>query len=48
MQYKWITTDGTAKLVHWDALQKIFIRGTVQDFVIFIGERWIVRDTKNI
>ena len=46
--WRWICTDGSVKLCSWDTSQKIFIRGTVEDFAVFIGERWIVRDTNNI
>jgi hypothetical protein len=46
--WKWVSTDGTPRLVTWDASQKIFIRGTTEDFAIFIGERWIVRDTNDV
>jgi hypothetical protein len=43
--WKWISTDGTAKLVSWDASQKIFIRGTVEDFAILLGEYFTIRDS---
>jgi hypothetical protein len=46
--YKWICTDGSVKLVSWDTSQQLFIRGTVEDWAIFIGQHWIVRDTNNI
>jgi hypothetical protein len=46
--WKWITTDGTAKLTAWDSQQQLFIRGTVGDWQIFIGQNWKVRDTNNV
>jgi hypothetical protein len=46
--WKWITTDGTAKLTAWDSQQQLFIRGTTVDWAVFIGQHWKVKDTKNI
>jgi hypothetical protein len=46
--WKWVCTDGGLKLCSWDASQQIFLRGTVEDFAFFIGERWIVRDTNSV
>jgi hypothetical protein len=46
--WKWITTDGTAKLVSWDSQQQLFIRGTVEDWAIYLGQHFTVKDTNNI
>jgi hypothetical protein len=46
--WKWVSTDGTANLASWDSSQKVFVRGSVEDWQIFIGENWRVRDTNNI
>jgi hypothetical protein len=46
--WKWVSTDGAAKLCSWDAAQKIFVRGTVEDWAIFIGQHWSVRDTDGV
>jgi hypothetical protein len=43
--WKWVCTDGTAKLVSWDSSQKVFVRGTVEDWAIFMGQHWMVRDS---
>jgi hypothetical protein len=43
--WKWICTDGSVKLCSWDSSQKVFVRGTVEDWTLFFGRNWIVKDT---
>jgi hypothetical protein len=45
--WKWVS-NGTAKLCSWDSSQKVFVRGTVEDWQIFIGEHWRVQDSRGI
>jgi hypothetical protein len=30
--WKWVSTDGTAKLVSWDSSQKVFVRGLAKRY----------------
>ena len=46
--WKWVSTDGTPKLCSWDSSQLVFARGSVQDWQIFIGQNWRMRDTNNV
>jgi hypothetical protein len=46
--WKWIGIDGKPRLVYWDSKQKIFIRGTLDDWVYYFGDHWRVRDTNNV
>jgi hypothetical protein len=46
--YKWLCHDGSLKLCSWDSSQKLFIRGSITDWLFFIGDNWKVRDTDNI
>jgi hypothetical protein len=45
--WKWHCYDGSDKLVSWDSKQQVFLRGSLEDWAIFIGRHWIVRDTSN-
>jgi hypothetical protein len=43
----WDSYDGTVKLCHWDAAQKVFLRGALNDWIHFFGRHWRVFDTNN-
>ena len=45
--WKWVSYDGTVKLCHWDAAEKVFLRGSIDDWINFFGRRWRVFDTNN-
>jgi hypothetical protein len=45
--WKWQCSNGSLKLVHWDAKQQVFLRGTLEDWAVFFGRHWVVRDTTN-
>lgn len=45
--WRWPCHDGTAKLVHWDAEQRVFLRGSLHDWQTFFGTRWVVKDTRH-
>jgi hypothetical protein len=45
--WKWVS-NGTAKLCSWDSSEKVFVRGTVEDWQIFIGQNWRVRDSSGV
>jgi hypothetical protein len=34
---KWVRYDGSLRLCQWDASQQLFLRGTVEDWIKFIG-----------
>jgi hypothetical protein len=46
--WKWIKSDGSAYLVSWDKEQKLFLQGTLEDWRMFFGNHWRVRDTNNV
>jgi hypothetical protein len=46
--WKWISTNGSAKLTAWDVQQKLFIRGSTEDWCYYIGQNFRVRDTNNV
>src|ERR1700730_1638684 len=46
--WKWVRYDGSLRLCHWDSKQKLFLRGTVEDWVKFIGEHWRTFDTNHV
>jgi hypothetical protein len=45
--WKWISYDGTAKLCHWDTSEQVFLRGSLNDWQLFFGTRWVVKDTNH-
>ena len=45
--WKWVSYDGTIKLCHWDAAEKVFRRGSIEDWINFFGRHWRVFDTNN-
>jgi len=45
--WRWNTYDGGVKLCSWDSKQQVFIRGSLADWAIFIGQHWIVKDPTN-
>lgn len=46
--WKWINVNGKPYLCSWNATEKVFLRGELNDWVYFIGEHFQVRDTNNI
>jgi hypothetical protein len=46
--WKWVRYDGSLRLCQWDASQKLFLRGTVEDWVRFIGVHWRTFDTNRV
>jgi hypothetical protein len=46
--FKWLRTDGNPKLCRWDSTQMQFVRGSVEDWAVYFGQHWRVRDTNNI
>lgn len=45
--WKWLTCDNTAKLVRWDQTERAFLRGSLDDWCHWFGQRFIVRDSSN-
>ena len=43
--WAWRCYDGTTKLCKWDPVQKVFLRGALHDWVLFLGDNWTVKDT---
>jgi hypothetical protein len=46
--WKWVCYDGTSKLCSWDGAQKVFLRGSLNDWILFFGSRWAVKDTNGV
>jgi hypothetical protein len=46
--WRWISTDGKKPLCSWDSTQLLFVRGTVQDWQVYIGQHFVVRDSNGI
>jgi hypothetical protein len=46
--WKWVRYDGSLRLCQWDSAQRLFLRGTVEDWVGFIGEHWRTFDTDRV
>jgi hypothetical protein len=46
--WKWVRYDGSLRLCQWDSKQQLFLRGTVEDWVKFIGEHWRTFDTNHV
>jgi hypothetical protein len=46
--WKWVRYDGSLRLCQWDSAQKLFLRGTLEDWVRFIAEHWRTFDTNNV
>jgi hypothetical protein len=42
-----LSYDGTAKLCHWDTSEQVFLRGSLNDWQLFFGTRWVVKDTNH-
>jgi hypothetical protein len=45
--WRWNTYDGGEKLVFRDTKQQVFLRGSLEDWAVFLGTNWVVRDTTN-
>ena len=45
--WKWHCYDGKDKLCSWDAKQQVFLRGTLEDWCVFIGRNWVIKDPTN-
>jgi hypothetical protein len=43
--WRWQCYDGTVKLCRWDQAQKVFLRGALHDWILFLGDHWTVKDT---
>jgi hypothetical protein len=43
--WKWVRYDGSAKLCHWDSVQRVFLQGSLTDWVLFFGRHFRVQDT---
>lgn len=46
--WAWVS-DGTAKpkLCQWDSAQRVFLQGSLQDWQLFFGRHWVLKDTNN-
>jgi hypothetical protein len=42
--WKWVSYDGTIKLVRWDAAEQVFLRGSLNDWYHFFGTHFVVKD----
>ena len=45
--WKWVCYDGAVKLCKWDTAQKVFLRGSLNDWILFFGDNWTVKDTNS-
>ncbi len=43
--WKWVCYDGTAKLVRWDAKERVFLRDSLRGWQTFFGRHFAVKDT---
>jgi hypothetical protein len=43
--WRWLCHDNTYKLCYWDASQKVFLRGSLNDWILFFGTHWRIQDT---
>jgi hypothetical protein len=43
--WRWTKIDGASRLHRWDAEQQIFIAGSLEDWAVFFGKKFVVRDT---
>jgi hypothetical protein len=46
--WKWIGVNGKPHLCSWNASQKVFVRGNIEDWVYWFGNHVRVRDTSNV
>lgn len=43
--WAWARYDGSTKLCRWDSEQKVFLQGSLNDWILFLGQHWRIRDT---
>jgi hypothetical protein len=43
--WAWARYDGSTKLCRWDSEQQIFLQGSLNDWILFLGTHWRIRDT---
>jgi hypothetical protein len=43
--FRWQSPNGTAHLVSWNSSQRVFQGGTNEDWCLFIGRNWIIKDS---
>lgn len=46
--WRWPKYDGTSRLCRWDSAQKVFLQGSLNDWIYFIAENWHVRDANGV
>jgi hypothetical protein len=46
--WKWIGVNGKPQLCSWNASQKVFVRGNIEDWVYWFRKHFRVRDTSNV
>jgi hypothetical protein len=43
--WKWVSADYSVHLVSWDVAGQVFVRGSTNDWILFFGRNWIVKDS---
>jgi hypothetical protein len=43
--WQWPRYDGSTKLCRWDPEQRVFLQGSLNDWILFFGMHWRIRDT---
>jgi hypothetical protein len=43
--YKWLSPNGIERLTCWDPVQKVFTLRNTEDWMIYFGRNWIIKDS---
>jgi hypothetical protein len=43
--WRWERHDGSGRLCRWDSAQRVFLQGALNDWILFFGDNWTVKDT---